>query len=170
VRQRVLVRDGFIDDTWTFVDDASAIPAGDAIVTLARFLREPRGRERARGRTGVRLGPNDDVRALLGELAGVQLVELVLPKMAEGRPYTQARVLREELAFRGDVRAIGEVRRDLLFFLFRCGVSQALLRDRCEERDAHGSLSTFSVLYQGAADVSAPLWRRVPRGRDEVSS
>lgn len=106
----------------------------------------------------LRLAPNEDVRA--AKLDGVTLVELVLPKMNEGRPYTQARILREELGYKGAIRAVGEVRRDLLFFLFRCGVDQAVLKDADEERDAHKSLSSFSVLYQGAADVNAPLFVR----------
>src|SRR5687767_7238022 len=97
----------------------------------------------------VRLAPNEDARALA--LDGVTLVELVLPKMSEGRPYTQARILREERGYKGAIRAVGEVRRDLLFFLFRCGVDQAVLKDPDEERDAHQALQTFSVLYQGAA-------------------
>lgn len=110
----------------------------------------------------VRLAPNEDARALA--LEGVTLVELVLPKMNEGRPYTQARILREERGYKGAIRAVGEVRRDLLFFLFRCGVDQAVLKDPDEERDAHQALTTFSVLYQGAADVAAPLWQRAARG------
>lgn len=156
-RQRMLVRDGFIDDSWTFVEDATPLSA-DAIVTMTRFLAD------AAGARAVRVSPKEDVRLLAGKLAGVTLVELVLPKMAEGRPYSQARVLREQLGFRGDIRAIGEVHRDLLWFLFRCGVTQALLKNREEEAEAHASLSTFSVLYQGAADVGPPLWRRAQRG------
>lgn len=130
-------------------------PAG-RVLTRDGFIADDPSQSR------VRLAPNEDARALA--LDGVTLVELVLPKMSEGRPYTQARILREERGYKGAIRAVGEVRRDLLFFLFRCGVDQAVLKDPDEERDAHLALATFSVLYQGAADVAAPLWKRTPRG------
>jgi uncharacterized protein (DUF934 family) len=66
----------------------------------------------------------------------VALIELVFPKMSEGRPYTQAHILRAELGYGGRIRAVGEVRRDLLFFLFRVGVDEAILKDADEEADA----------------------------------
>jgi uncharacterized protein (DUF934 family) len=129
---------------------------GGRVLTRDGFIADDAAQQR------VRLAPNEDARALA--LDGVTLVELVLPKMSEGRPYTQARILREERGYTGAIRAVGEVRRDLLFFLFRCGVDQAVLKDPDEERDAHQALATFSVLYQGAADVKAPLWKRAARG------
>jgi uncharacterized protein (DUF934 family) len=128
----------------------------DRVLTRDGFVQDDPAQQR------VRLAPTEDARTL--PLDGVTLVELVLPKMSEGRPYTQARILREERGYKGDIRAVGEVRRDLLFFLFRCGVNQAVLKDAEEERDAHQALSTFSVLYQGAADVASPLWKRAARG------
>lgn len=160
-KRRVLVRDGFIDDAWALVDDTAPI-AADALVTVPRLLAG------AVGARGVRVSPKDDVRALAGKLEGIALVELVLVKFNEGRPYTQARLLREELGYRGDIRAIGEVHRDLLWFLFRCGVTQAVLKRRDEEAHAHAALTSFSVQYQGAADIEAPLWRRSRRGAGTV--
>ena len=112
----------------------------------------------------VQLLPGDDARVLAGKLDGVVRIVLVWAKKAtEGRGYTQARILREQLGFTGHIRAVGEVLVDHVFFMRRCGVDEFVLRDEHEEEYAVRALSTFSVRYQGAADEPLPLHRRVAR-------
>ena len=57
---------------------------------------------------------------------------------AEGRGYTQARQLRERFEFAGELRAIGYVRRDQLFFMARCGFNSFELPDADIEDALHG--------------------------------
>src|SRR5688572_399762 len=84
-----------ISDTFTVVGADDALPDGDVIVPLARLL----AGVTVKGRLGVQLLPGDDVRALSGKLDGVSLVALTFNKHVEGRPYSQARILREQLRF-----------------------------------------------------------------------
>jgi uncharacterized protein (DUF934 family) len=78
----------------------------------------------------------------------------------DGRHFSSARLLRERYAYTGEIRAIGDVARDQLFFMQRCGFDAYAIRaDRCPV-DALQSLTDFSVTYQAAYDQSLPLYRR----------
>jgi uncharacterized protein (DUF934 family) len=85
---------------------------------------------------------------------------------SEGRGYSQARLLREQLKFDGELRATGYVRRDQLFFMARCGFNSFELPD-ADIEVASMALSTFSRAYQPANDTGLPLklqrrWRDTP--------
>jgi uncharacterized protein (DUF934 family) len=147
-----LLRGGsVVDDTFTLVE-SGALPAGDVVVPLARFIEEETALKAHGARLGVLLQPTDDVRALAGKLEGVALVVLHWPKQAEGRGYTHARILREQLGFRGHVRAQGALIKDHLWFLSRCGVDEVRLAPGHDLLAAAAALKTFSVTYQPAAD------------------
>ena len=105
----------------------------------------------------------DDARSLAGKLDGVAIVELYFGKSGDGRAYTQARILRDELGYRGKIRATGAVVVDCIGFMRRCGIDEIVLRDESDEQFAVAALERFSVLYQAAADVREPLSRRVKR-------
>ncbi len=65
------------------------------------------------------------------------------PGPADGRGYTQGRLLRERFDFKGELRATGYVRRDQLFFLARCGFNSFELSE-ADIQAALAALSTFS--------------------------
>lgn len=130
----------------------------------------PRFESDASGSAALHVNPDDDVRAFLPALADVTLVTLTFPKGSEGRPYTQARVLREELGYTGRIRAVGAVTVDALAFMRRVGIDEAILRDVSDEAFALDVLARFTVKYQAAADERSPLWRRVVRGAPAAAS
>jgi uncharacterized protein (DUF934 family) len=113
------------------------------------------------GKSTLALAPGDDVRA--AQLDGVQRVVLSFPKAGDGRAFTQARLLREQLGYRGRLRATGEVLVDWIWFMRRCGIDEIVLRHPHEEAFALEKLRTFTVKYQPAADEAQPLWRSVAR-------
>jgi len=143
--------DGFVPD---FPEDA------DLIAPLA-LLRARGGDllERS-GRTGVLLEPNDDPAALAGVLERLALVAVRFPKYSDGRGYSSARLLRERYGFRGELRAVGDVLRDQVLFMKRCGFDAFALR---EDQDASGALAALGELgeqYQASYDEPQPLFRR----------
>lgn len=149
-----------VEDGWRSVSDEAAIPAeGDVIVSLARFQTEPATlRERA-GRVGVRVSNETDPDALGASIDGVSLVAVEFPKYTDGRGYSIARVLRERHGFSGELRAVGNVLRDQLFYMARCGFDAFELTEGKDVDDAIEGFRDFSVTYQPAAD-GAPIWRR----------
>jgi len=58
------------------------------------------------------------------------------------------------------LRAIGDVLRDQLFYLHRCGFDAFALRPDKDPYEALESLKDFSVTYQAATDEPLPLFRR----------
>ena len=75
----------------------------------------------------VRLEPADDPAAV--SLEGVTRVEVNFPKFGDGRGYSIAQLLRVRRGYRGELRAVGHITRDLLYYMERCGFDAFALRD-----------------------------------------
>ncbi len=94
----------------------------------------------------LRLEPTADPAAV--SLEGVTRIEVLFPKFGDGRGYSIARLLRERHGYRGELRAVGQVARDNLYFLERCGFDSFLLRDGEDAQEALRGFEDFSVSYQ----------------------
>jgi uncharacterized protein (DUF934 family) len=106
----------------------------------------------------VRLEPADDPAAV--SLEGVTRVEVNFPKFGDGRGYSIARLLRERYRYRGELRAVGHITRDLLFFLESCGFDAFELREGENPREALAAFEDFSESYQASVARPVPLFRR----------
>lgn len=144
--QQIIRRREIIADTWRHLGAEEPIPAtGQVIVPLARALAEPPAPGRA---LGVSLSGEDDVEALRPLLEGVGLVAIEFPRFADGRGYSQARLLRERLGYTGPLRAFGDVLRDQLMFMERVGFDEFAVRADKDVWDALRAFETFSVTYR----------------------
>jgi uncharacterized protein (DUF934 family) len=112
------------------------------------------------GRSGVWLAADEDAAALASDLDRIALVAVHFPKFSDGRGFSTARLLRERYGFRGELRAVGDVLRDQLLFLERCGFDAFALRDDQDPHAALAAFDDFSEAYQGAVDQPLPLFRR----------
>lgn len=148
-----------VDDQWQTVADDEPLPAGPVIVSLARWQAERAGLL-AHGPVGVRLKNGEPVAALADDLARLAVIVLEFPEFRDGRAYTQARLLRERYGYRGELRAVGDVLRDQLFFMQRCGFDAFALRADRDLEDALAAFGEFTVTYQPAADEPLPLYKR----------
>jgi uncharacterized protein (DUF934 family) len=154
-----------VQDAWVHVPDDSELPAkGDVIVTLDRWKRE---REPLLARTAGRLGVGvrrDQLATVVGpDAAHFDVIALEFPNFRDGRGYSTARILRERYQYRGELRAVGDVLRDQLFYMARCGFSAFELKPGKDIVGALEAFDDFSVKYQPAADESLPLYRRIQR-------
>jgi uncharacterized protein (DUF934 family) len=95
---------------------------------------------------GVRLEPADDPASV--SLEGVTRVEVNFPKFGDGRGYSIARLLRTRYGYRGELRAVGHITRDLLQFLERGGFDSYELRAGENPREALSSFDDLSYAYQ----------------------
>jgi len=87
-------------------------------------------------------------------------VAVHFPQFADGRGYSLGRLLRERYGWRGELRAIGDVLRDQLFYLTRCGFDAFDLREDQDLQAALSAFDDFSESYQTAVDQRQPLFRR----------
>jgi uncharacterized protein (DUF934 family) len=151
------------DDTWRMTADAEADPAlgGDVLLTLPQW-RAQRAHWLARqdGRIGILLEPADDPAELQADLPNLALIAVRFPSFTDGRGYSTARLLRERYAYQGELRAVGDVFRDQLYYLSRVGFDAFLLRDGEIAEEALASLDDFTEAYQAAVDRPNPLFRR----------
>lgn len=89
-----------------------------------------------------------------------QRIDIDFPKFADGRGYSAARLFRERYQFEGEIRAVGDVLIDQLFYMQRVGFSSFALRDDQDLDDAMAAFNTFSLNYQGDAVDPRPLFRK----------
>jgi uncharacterized protein (DUF934 family) len=115
-------REGFVEDKWAFLgDDAPAPEEGAIVVSLKRWLSEHGTLSARPGPVGVAVEAGADAQAHLADLSNRPLVALAFDKFADGRSFSYARLLRDRLGFRGELRAIGDVLIDEIPLMLRCG-------------------------------------------------
>ncbi|MEP6942959.1 MAG: DUF934 domain-containing protein [Betaproteobacteria bacterium] len=159
-----LIRDRAIaEDAWVLLRDAASLAdvasTGPVIVPLALW-RSHREALLSRGSVGVLLAPADDPEALRGDLETLPVIAVDFPQFTDGRGYSTGRLLREKMGFAGELRAVGDVLRDQLYYLSACGFNAFALRD---DRDLDGALTgftDFSDNYQSTVGQPLPLFRR----------
>ena len=147
-----LIRNGrAADDPWTTVGDDGALPDGPAIVTLARWQAARDELAARNAPLGLRLKSDQPPALVAADLDRFAVVALEFPKFTDGRAYSYARLLRERHGFRGEIRAVGNVLRDQLLFMQRCGFDAFEVAD--EKAAAWDrAMGEFSVRYQPASD------------------
>jgi len=148
-------------DSWTHIPDDVELPTrGDIIIGLQRFLDAAIALSDREGRLGVRIEPDADIAALLPQLDKLALIAIHFPKFADGRGYSKARLLRQRHGFEGELRAVGDVLADQLFYMQRCGMDAFELKEGKDPARALACLDDLKMTYQGAADDPRPLYRR----------
>ncbi len=158
-----------LEDPFVSVADDAALTSGtDALVSLARFEKDPEGLLASAARLGVRLPSDRGVEPVVPWLSGLALIAIEFPKFQDGRGYSLARLLRDRHAFAGELRAVGNVLRDQIAFMHRVGFDSFELDPKFGPggRDPASALSAFDdfdVAYQAAADQPKPLWKRAQR-------
>lgn len=150
-----LIRDGKIvaDDPWTFLADGEDGPEiGDIVLPLHRYLAERDALVGRKGRLGVLIGAGDEVEDIAQDIHRFDLIAVAFPAFRDGRGFTSGRLLRERYGYRGELRAVGDVLSDLLFYMLRCGFTSFTLRGPDPEAAFARAARTFSRSYQGASD------------------
>lgn len=159
---QALIRDGdVIGDEWvllTALDDDDALPDGRVILPLEAWL-ERRSRGQVPTTAGVWLDSHENPAPLQEHLKTLPLVAVNFPVFSDGRGFSHARWLREA-GYAGELRAIGDVLRDQLFFMKRCGFDSFALRADQNVEHCLAAFRDFSESYQAAVDQPLPLFRR----------
>jgi uncharacterized protein (DUF934 family) len=157
-----------VQDDWTVLTLAEgetaetvAIPAGKVIVPLGVWQQQAAIRNR--GDVGVWLASNERPEVLKENINAIPVIAVDFPKFADGRGYSIAYNLRARLGYQGEVRAIGDVLRDQLFYMQRVGFNAFATRPDRNIHDALKGLTDFSEAYQTSWDRKNPLFRRVAR-------
>ncbi len=145
---------------------ACAVPAGKVLLPLSVWLlrRDELAARADAGEIGVWLDSHEEPAELFESMGGnlnrLPVIGVNFPKFIDGRGYSIAFILRTRYGYRNELRALGDVLRDQMFFFHRCGFDAYLLRadqhpDRCV-----AALRDFTAPYQTSADGLPPVFLR----------
>lgn len=162
--QRIIKNNEVIDETWhllpkdTSFDELSN--CDDLIVPLALWREHGHALQARDGGLGVWLDSDEEAEEIGADVGKFKVIALNFPAFTDGRSYSNARLLRDRYGYKGELRAIGDVLRDQLFYLHRCGFDAFAIRADKDPYEALEGLKDFSVTYQAATDEPLPLFRR----------
>jgi len=144
-----LVADSFVD-----ASNAEVIPAAGAVIVSLAQWQAQREALLARGTPlGIRLHSDQSPEAIAADVQRFALIALEFPKFRDGRAYSYARLLRERYGFKGELRAVGDVLMEQLFFMVRTGFDAFDLQQSPDPVAAfQTALKDFTVWYQPTGD------------------
>jgi len=147
--------------------DAVEVPAGKVLVPLKVWLLQ-KDTLIKRSDLGVWFSSDEQAKDLKDDIAHFSLLAVDFPKFSDGRGYSIAYNLRSRFGFTGELRAIGDVLRDQLFYMQRVGFNAFAVRADKNIHDAIKGLTDFSEKYQTSWDEKNPLFRRAERTGADV--
>lgn len=159
-----------LEDSWQLVT-AEQLESADATVPTDHWLIHwsdwPTLSEKASALAVQSVGiivpnttePEEILQASATFTSMLKVIAIEFPVFTDGRGYSLARMLRER-GYQGELRAVGDVLTDQLFFMARCGFNTFALKDEKDPVDALKKFETFSVTYQAAADIAKPIYQR----------
>ncbi|MGU3497073.1 DUF934 domain-containing protein [Xanthobacteraceae bacterium A53D] len=163
-----LVKNGKpVADAFVAVADEDTLPDAPVLVSATRLLAEGEALFARNHPVGV-IWPNDkDVLALETFVDRLAVVALIFPKFRDGRAYSQARLLRERLGFKGELRATGNVLRDQFLLMVRCGFDALEITKEGDVAAVEKEIHSYSVFYQPTGDGRPiPLRARLSAARN----
>jgi len=152
-------------DNWQKFEPAAEVSlpdvplTGDWLVPLVIWNEQRAQLSQRTGKNGVLLENTEDPRVLAADFDKLALIAVRFPKFTDGRGYSIARFVRR-LGWKGELRAVGDVLRDQLFYMTRCGFDAFELRADQDAQTALAAFSDFSAPYQSAIDDGARFGTR----------
>ena len=162
-----LIKNGELaKDYWTIIYNTTDIESQNTknkksiIVPLQSWNRFHNELKESANRVGIWLDSNEFANQIIGDVNEIPLIALNFPVFTDGRSYSNARELRLELHYSGEIRAIGDVLRDQIFYMSRCGFNSFLIREDQDSTSCLKALNDFQTTYQSTAVDKNPLFRR----------
>ncbi len=155
-----------LDNPWVLVAKDSTLEAvlaaadSHLLVPASLWLAHKQELLNTGKKLAVWLDSEQPASLIANELGELSMVALNFPQFMDGRAYSTAVLLRKHFHYKGELRAIGDVLRDQLFMMKRCGFTTFDLRDSVKLEDAQTAFSDFTTNYQATVETPEPLFRR----------
>ena len=166
---RIIKNKSIVEDDWQVLrlsDPETAetvvVPEDKVIVPL-KVWQAQRDTLLQRDNIGVWFASDERPEDLKQDVQKFLVIAIDFPKFADGRGYSIAYNLRARLGFTGELRAIGDVLRDQLFYMQRVGFDAFAPRPDRDLNEALKGFKDFSEVYQTSFDQKLPLFRRAER-------
>jgi uncharacterized protein (DUF934 family) len=164
--QRVIKNQEIANDSWTLVKEVSDVDvlkraAEECFIVPLEFWNQHRNElENYFNEIAIWLDSNESVNDINHDLNKFSLIALNFPVFSDGRSYTNARELRQRLNYTGEIRAIGDVLRDQIFYMSRCGFNSFSIRYDQNLQACLQAFNDFQTSYQSTSEDPKPLFRR----------
>ena len=166
----IIKNNAVVADEWNVLrlhegdaSDSVVVPSGKVLVPLPVWQCQHEALQQ-RTDLGLWLAGFERIEDIQEEVHRFPVIAVDFHKYTDGRGYTIAYRLRNQLKYRGELRAMGDVMRDQLFYMQRVGFDAFALKAGKDISDAMNGLKDFSLSYQASTDNAQPLYRRVERG------
>ena len=159
---RVIKDNLIIEDEWQRlkeIDVIEELPQGKVIMPFAYWQANRDQLIAQNKKYAVCINGDNETEEVVKDMDHFELIALDFPAFTDGRSYSHARLLRERYGYTGELRAVGDVLRDQLFFMQRCGIDSYQVREDKNIEDALKAFTEFSVKYQTAADQVQPVYK-----------
>ena len=142
---------------------------GKIIVPLSVFIARKAELQShiSQGEVGVWIDTHEVIEQLIeaqSDLNTLPIIAVHVERFADGRIFSLGTLLRTRYGYKNELRAIGDVLHDQLFFLKRSGFNSFSIRTDRDAKDAIAGLQDFTQPYQGAVDEPRPVFQRYNRG------
>ena len=165
-------------DEWCHRSDDKNIVEEPFTVSFARWMEERddliEAASLSGGSSGIRLTLDDDPLALEADIERFTLIVIEVSDAADGRIFSVASRLRENLSYRHELRVTGGLAVDQLLFMQRCGINAVVLE---QPVDMQRFTARYQRFYQTGAALSGKhaLIRRArrrhtPAGNDQQAA
>ncbi len=148
-QRQVLSKDGsIVDNQYQHVSEEGVVPTGDVLFTTAQLelLHQAQGKKAllitVEDSPEVNTFPLEQLDAIFIEFAGFN----------DGRGYSFAALLRRQ-GFQGELRAVGDIFKDVLNYLKRSGFDSFVIKDGKDIEEAAAGLNDFLQPYQASTAV-----------------
>lgn len=129
------------------------------IVPATRYLAAAQSGTTPLDHVGAWIPPDAGFESYAQALKEAPLIAVDFPSFLDGRGLSIGFILRTRFGYRGELRAIGDVLRDQLENMRRCGFDSFAIRQDKSVVDALRGFSEISARYQGAAARPKTLFR-----------
>ena len=160
---KIIKNASIVDDSWITVTDTEIrsvgdLPEGDLILPLTVW--QALNGELSGRNIGVWLNSDESPVSIGDTCQQLPVIAINFPVFSDGRGYSYAQLLRSQYDYEGELRAMGDVLRDQLFYMRRSGFNSFAMRADQKLDEAISNLNDINETYQAAIDNPQPLFHR----------
>ena len=154
---QIILDGALVDSPWRVAQLEESSGGSHLLLPMANYTASES--LQARSDVGVWIAAEDDSLELAEVISTLTVVAVDFPAFTDGRGLSHASTLRTRFGFEGEVRAIGDVRRDQMQQMVQCGINSFAFQEDADLAGALEGLKLFSHNYQSSTRQPNPLFR-----------
>lgn len=145
----LLLSGEIITNTYQLPPESAALPVGDVVLRTDQLDQL----SVITGKKALHLTADDSPEQQAFPLDQLDCIMIEFASFNDGRGYSFATLLRRQ-GYQGELRAVGDVFKDVLNYLKRCGFDSFVIKAERDASIASAGLNDFTVPYQRSTAVA----------------